>query len=89
MSETDHKIRRAYFDSINRVLKLVPVSTPITKEIFDAMWSENFIHIASSKYTHKVHNTAAMMIIDNFLRPLGIALGFVQAEKRASSCEQP
>lgn len=80
MTKSERKIRHLYIQSLARIAKSVPLDGPLTKEIFDKLWNENYLHVYSSKYKDMVHNTAARLISDNILRPIGKLHGFLEKE---------
>lgn len=81
MTKTERKVRRCYIELMGKIAKSVPLDKPLTKEMFDQMWQENWYYVMSSKYSELVHNSASALVSDNFLRPIGIRYGYLKAEE--------
>lgn len=70
-SATDKKIKRELERVIWETLWPVACKLPDTKEGFDILWNQNHYHVCSSKFKHRVQNTASMMVTDYVLIPYG------------------
>lgn len=74
---TEKKIKRELESIFWDNLRPIACVLPDTKEGFDIMWNQNFFHVYSSKFKHRVHNTASGMITDYVLRPYGKSRGWI------------
>ena len=84
ITETDKKVFKCLTETVKRIGDIALVSEP-TKENFDKLWNENWLYVYSSKYKHRVHNSAALLYEDRVLIPYGREKGFLKSGPSSSN----